>query len=165
MNPTAFSQTEETLKHCRLTQTLSPAQATVLAELLAASEPWLTLNISASALAKYLLRTDPALKRYTVEVQGVLVGVICLRYPWLRGPYIELLGLAADFRGLGIGGELLAWAESQARLECQNLWVVASAFNQKALAFYQHHGFGPVGLLPDLVLPGHDEVLLRKSWG
>lgn len=165
MNRTAFSQAEETLKHCRLTQTLSPAQATVLAELLAASEPWLTLNVSTAALAKYLLRTDPALTRYAVEVEGVLAGVICLRYPWLRGPYIELLGLAAGFRGLGIGGELLAWAETQARLECKNLWVVTSAFNHKALQFYRHHGFGQVGLLPDLVLPGHDEILLRKSWG
>ncbi len=160
----AFTSPLETLSHCQLSCPPTPEQALTLAMLLAASDPWLTLNISATALEKYLLRDDPALRRYVVQVGSDVVGVMCVRYPWLRGPYIELLGIGANYRGLGIGKELLAWAEAQARRGSKNLWVVTSAFNHNALRFYQQQGFKQVGVIPALVCPDYDEILLRKNW-
>ena len=137
-------------------------QARAIAEVLAASEPWLTLNFSPASLANYLIRDDAALRRYAVFVDDQLAGVICVRYPWLRGPYIELLGLFPECRGKGIGKQLLAWAETEARREAANLWVVASSFNHQALSFYQDLGFYPIGPMQGLVSPGQDEILLRK---
>jgi ribosomal protein S18 acetylase RimI-like enzyme len=43
-----------------------------------------------------------------------------------------------------------------------NLWLCVSAFNSRAIAFYERQGFQPVADLPDLVTPGFAELLMRK---
>lgn len=158
----AFSQSVEVLASCQLSLPLDDEQAQAVAKMLAISEPWVSLNFSATALANYLTRDDAALRRYLISVDDNLAGVICVRSPWLRGPYIELLGLSPDYRGQGIGKQVLAWAETEARREAKNLWVVTSSFNHQALNFYQSLGFSPIGPIQGLVTPEHDEILLRK---
>lgn len=165
MNYQPFSNTSVTLASCVLSRALSVADAELLSDSFAASEPWLTLGISASGLKNYLLRDDANLYRYTVRINNQVAGVICLRYPWLRGPYIELLGLTAAYRGQGIGTQLLNWAETEARQQNNNLWLVTSSFNQLALAFYVHHGFEQIANIDGLVHPDYDELLLRKCLG
>lgn len=162
---TLFSKPMEHLDGCQLSMPLTEPQAAAVAGVLAASEPWATLKFSAPALAKYLTREDAALRRYLVSVEGQPAGVICVRHPWLRGPYIELLGMFPEHRGKGLGKQVLAWAENEARREAKNLWVVASSFNHPALAFYQRLGFHPIGPIAGLVTPEHDEILLRKRLG
>lgn len=157
-----FSETTVQLAGCTLTRTLSTDDAELLSEAFAQSQPWLTLGISATGLKNYLLREDSSLYRYVVQVDSQLAGIICLRYPWLRGPYIELLGLIASYRGIGIGSQLLSWAETEARHQSNNLWLVTSSFNQQALQFYARHGFQQIGTLSGLVHPDYDELLLRK---
>lgn len=160
--PKAFSKSTESLDGCRLSSPLTNEQALAAAKLLSISEPWVSLKFSVTALVNYLTREDAALRRYVISVDDKLVGVICVRHPWLRGPYIELLGLFPDHRGKGIGKQVLAWAETEARREAKNLWVVASSFNHPALNFYQSLGFYPIGPIQGLVSPEHDEILLRK---
>ena len=48
------------------------------------------------------------------------------------------------------------------RLGARNLFVCASAFNARALRFYERHGFRPVARLPGLVADDYQEILLRK---
>lgn len=160
-----FSAPVHDLDGCRLSTPLGPDEAQAVAEMLAASEPWATLQFSAAALAKYLTREDPALRRYLIAVEGRPAGVICVRHPWLRGPYIELLGLFPEQRGRGLGRKVLAWAEDEARREAKNLWVVASSFNHRALELYRSLGFQTIGAIPGLVRPEYDEILLRKPLG
>ena len=158
----AFSTTVEKLDGCQLSTPFSDEQALVVAEMLSTSEPWISLKFSVNSLASYLVRDDAALHRYVVSVDDNLAGVICVRYPWLRGPYIELLGVFPNYRGKGIGKLVLAWAETEARREAKNLWVLTSSFNHQALNFYQGIGFYPIGPIQGLVTPEHDEILLRK---
>jgi GNAT superfamily N-acetyltransferase len=158
----AFSKTLEELEGCQLSTPFTDAQALAVAEMLSASEPWMSLKFSAASLASYLMRDDAALRRYLVSVDGNLAGVICVRHPWLRGPYIELLGVFPDYRGKGLGKQVLAWVETEARREAKNLWVLTSSFNHQALNFYQGLGFYPIGPIQGLVSPEHDEILLRK---
>ena len=161
----AFGKAKEELDGCRLSGPVTGEQALVIAEVLSISEPWLSLKFSAAALAKYLMRDDAALHRYVIAVDGKPAGVICVRYPWLRGPYIELFGVSPEQRGKGIGKQVLAWAEAEASREAKNLWVLTSSFNHKALSFYQSQGFHPIGPIQGLVTPEHDEILLRKCLG
>lgn len=161
----AFGKSMENLGNCQLSTPFTSEEALAVAEMLSNSEPWVTLKFSAAVLARYLIRDDASLHRYAISVDDNLAGVICVRYPWLRGPYIELLGLAPDYRGRGIGKQVLAWAETEARREAKNLWVVASSFNHQALNFYQSLGFYPIGPIQGLVTPEHDEILLRKCLG
>ena len=161
----AFSKTKENLDGCQLSTPFTDGQALAVAEMLATSEPWMSLKFSVTSLAAYLTREDAALRRYAVSVDGNLAGVICVRYPWLRGPYIELLGLFPNYRGKGLGRQVLAWAETEARRESRNLWVLTSSFNHQALSFYQSLGFYPIGPIQGLVAPEYDEILLRKNLG
>jgi diamine N-acetyltransferase len=161
----AFSKTLEELEGCRLLMPLTEEQALAVAEMLSTSEPWMSLKFSATSLTNYLMRDDAALRRYVVSVDGNLAGVICVRHPWLRGPYIELLGVFPDYRGKGLGKQVLAWVETEARRESKNLWVLTSSFNHQALNFYQGLGFYPIGPIQGLVSPEYDEILLRKNLG
>lgn len=161
----AFSKCIENLEACQLSTPLTNEQAIALAEMLSISEPWVSLKFSVTALTSYLSREDASLRRYVIFVDANLAGVICVRHPWLRGPYIELLGMFPNYRGKGIGKQVLAWAETEARCEAKNLWVMASSFNHQALNFYQSLGFHPIGPIQGLVTPEYDEILLRKCLG
>ncbi|MCR6629906.1 MAG: GNAT family N-acetyltransferase [Magnetospirillum sp.] len=134
----------------------------VLAPALAAMDPWRTLGFTAAGLAAYLGHEDAALTRMVVERDGVAAAVVALRRPWLRGPYIELLGVLPAAQGGGIGRQLVDWAAVQGG---GNLWACVSAFNAPARAFYARAGFAEVAVLPDLVAVGQDEVLLRRLPG
>ena len=163
MTTKAFSETEVTLEGCHISTNIRVEDSLITGEALAASEPWKNLQFSAAALSQYLTREDAALHRYTVTIENKVAGVICIRHPWLRGPYIELLGLFPEFRNRGIGRQLLAWAESEARRESKNLWVLVSSFNLQALSFYERFGFYRIGPIHGLVSAEYDEILLRKK--
>jgi ribosomal protein S18 acetylase RimI-like enzyme len=157
-----FGKAIERLESCQLSTTITNDQVLEIAAMLSNSEPWLRLNFTATSLANYLTREDTALRRYVISNAENIIGVICVRHPWLRGPYIELLGLFPNQRGKGIGKQVLFWAETEARREAKNLWVLTSSFNQPAINFYQSLGFYPIGSIQGLVTPEFDEILLRK---
>jgi ribosomal protein S18 acetylase RimI-like enzyme len=147
---------------CELSVLQGTKDAQFLSTLLASMDPWHTLRYTASALLRYFVRPDPGLYRYAIGIQGKTIGVVCIRYPWLRGAYIEFIGVEGSFQSLGIGREILSWIEEQTRLEASNVWVLVSSFNQKAREFYTRQGYAEVGILKDFMHPGYDEVFLRK---
>jgi GNAT superfamily N-acetyltransferase len=164
MSEPPFNKPSVPLAGCELTRSLSIADAELLSEAFSLSQPWLTLGVSATGLKNYFLRDDAYLYRYAVRVDEQLAGVICVRYPWLRGAYIELLGLLDSYRGQGIGADILRWVETETHQQSNNLWLLTSSFNQQALQFYQRQGFQQIGVVEGLVHPEHDEILLRKRW-
>jgi ribosomal protein S18 acetylase RimI-like enzyme len=95
-----------------------------------------------------------------ISASGQEAGIVCCRYPWLFGPFLELLALYPQFQGHGCGREILDWLEEPAAFT--NLWTTVSSFNLRALNFYIKFGFVEIGSLPNLVRPGFDEILLRK---
>jgi GNAT superfamily N-acetyltransferase len=134
-----------------------------LAEAIVAMPPWSAMNYPVDAMARFLATSGEGASRYRVAVDGEDAGVVSVRYPWLKGPYLELLALLPKFQGQGLGTRVLAWFEQEGtRHDARNLWVCAASFNHDALRFYQRHGFQPVATLPGLVADGFDEVLLRK---
>lgn len=142
---------------------LEPTDCLPLAEAIAAMPPWSVMHYPAEALARFLAGVDGGARRFRVELNGQQAGVISVRSPWLKGPYLELLALLPSFQGQGIGSSLIAWLEAEAaRQEARNLWVCASSFNEKALRFYRRHGFQHAAVLPGLVADGYEEILLRK---
>jgi GNAT superfamily N-acetyltransferase len=131
---------------------------------LATMDPWRTLGYADTALKQYLDSTDPALRRFAIhDSASGTIGVVCVRFPWLRGPYLELLGVFPAAQGRGVGQAVLAWLESEARRATRNIWTVTSEFNARARQFYRAAHFVEVALLPDLVTNGYSEILLRKT--
>jgi ribosomal protein S18 acetylase RimI-like enzyme len=141
---------------------LTRAQCGDLAAVLVTLDPWRTLAYRAKTFAAYLSRPDRGFHRFTVMVGGHPAGLVALRHPWLRGVYLELLALFPPHQGQGLGREIMAFVESQARPHTKNLWTAVSDFNQKARLFYQQLGFREVARLENLIQEGRDELLLRK---
>jgi GNAT superfamily N-acetyltransferase len=126
-------------------------------------EPWSVMNYPAETLVAFLLKPDGGASRYVVSVDDQEAGVVSVRHPWLKGPYLELLALLPPAQDQGIGSSIMAWFESAAlQHRARNLWVCASSFNARGLRFYEHHGFTRAATLPGLVADGYDEILLRK---
>ena len=94
-----------------------------------------------------------------------VAGVALIREKFLLGDYLELLGVAPWARNTGIGGALLAHVERAVFARTKNLFACVSDFNTTARAFYQHQGFQEIGPMPDFLIPGSAEMLLRKTAG
>jgi len=162
MTPGPFSAATIELERARLV-TLEPSAGARLAGSIVAMPPWSVMSYPQEAMARFLAASDDGASRYMVEIGGEEAGAMAVRYPWLKGPYLELLAILPRFQRRGIGASLLAWFEQEAfRHGARNLWVCASSFNARALHFYAQHGFQPAATLPGLVADGYDEILLRK---
>ncbi len=134
-----------------------------LAQAVVAIPPWSVMHYSADVLARFLAAPDAGVSRFLVEIDGEQAGAVSVRFPWLKGPYLELLALLPPFQGRGIGTSILAWFEEEGiRQGARNLWVCASSFNSQAIRFYGRHGFQPAAMLSGLVADGYDDILLRK---
>ena len=151
-NLTPFAETHYSLASCTLRAVHDEAEAAQLGEQLANMDPWRTLRYTASAMQSYV-----------IVVQNHISGVVCIRYPWLRGSYLELIGLDTTTQGRGVGADIMDWLEAQTRLASRNVWLLVSSFNTKARAFYERRGYHAIGPIKDFIEPGYDEILLRKS--
>jgi diamine N-acetyltransferase len=156
-----FHRSSASIGTGRLTS-LDPHSAGRIAAFLASVDPWKRLGYGQSGLHAYLTRPDPGLSRYSITQEQECAGVVCVRCPWLRGPFLELIAVLDGFQGKGLGGSVIGWMEKEARGVCTNLWTSVSSFNHLATAFYRRHGFEEATLLKDFLKPGEDELLLRK---
>ena len=60
---------------------------------------------------------------------------------------------------------LIRWAETRIARDSPNVFICVSSFNPNARRLYERLGFEPVGVLRNLIVSGHDEILLRKTRG
>lgn len=157
-----FSAMRYQLSTCEL-KDLAEQDAKSIADMLAVMDPWHRMAYTASGLYRYLIRNDPALYRFTVVMSTSIVGVVGVRYPWLRGPYLELLAIFPPYQGKSIGQDVLDWLGDEVRPLSGHLWTTVSAFNDSARIFYQRNGFTEIVELPDLVQSGFTEILLQKK--
>jgi diamine N-acetyltransferase len=141
---------------------MTPELAAFYGSAVAAIEPWSQINYPAALLTGFLTAKDASLDRRAIFVEEEPAGIMAVRSPWLRGPYLQVLALLPPFQGQGFGAALLAWFEAQATGNSRWLWLCHSSFNRRAGAFYARHGFSEVATLSDLMIDGGDEVLMRK---
>ncbi len=144
-------------------QVLDDQRARAVSGMLALMDPWLRLGYTKKGLLDYLIRDDPSLHRYAVVASEETAGVICVRHPWLRGPYLELLAVFPPYQGRRLGTALIDWISDECRGLPVNVWTTASEFNTAALSFYKYTGFVAIAELQDLVKGGCSEILLRKK--
>lgn len=134
-----------------------------LAAAITSIDPWKRMSYRPEAMATYLGAREPGACRRAILHDDQTVGAVSIRYPWLRGPYLELLALLPGSQGLGIGAAVLDWMAAEVAGRANSLWVCTSTFNARALSFYERNGFARVGDLDGLVGPGYTEILLRRK--
>ena len=154
-----FTAAAHTLPHALL-RPFRSGEAAVLADGCAKIDPFHRLRYTPTTLAGYFEKADPALMRYAIEAEMEVAGIVAIRNPWLRGPFVEMLVVLPTWQGKGLGGEIVAWALAQASGD--SLWATVSDFNGSARRFYKRQGFVEVAPLPGLVAAGETEILLRR---
>ena len=134
-------------------------------ELLADSDPWKRLGYHAKDWDSYFTPFPLGRDCYVVDQNGRVAGIAVVRQKFLLGDYLELLGVAGWARGQGVGGLLLAHVEGAVFARAKNLFACVSDFNDQARLFYKKQGYQEIGPMPNFLIPGSAEILLRKSAG
>lgn len=133
------------------------------AGLMAASDPWRKLGLTRAHCLKTL--EVPFRETYIARTGGRIAGLVTITmYGTFKG-YIQSLFVAEDFRGEGLGEELMAFAEKKIFASSPNVFLCVSSFNKGAIRFYRRLGYLKTGLLKDFVRKGSDELLMRKTRG
>lgn len=133
--------------------------------MLAGSDPWKRLGYAAPDWERLFDRLSQDREGFVIELDGAPAGLALLRQRFLMGDYLELLVIAASARGKGLGRALLSHLESLVFARAKNLFVCVSDFNKDARRFYQKHGYQEIGPMPNFLIPGSAEILLRKTVG
>jgi ribosomal protein S18 acetylase RimI-like enzyme len=145
-----------------ITLTDARPHADTLGAILAGMDPWRAHGRTATEMANRFKRDDPSAGRFAILANGKIVGAVIVRYPFLRGAYLETLGLSEAARGLGIGRAIIGWMEAEIADEAKNLWLCVTDWNEAARRFYRAQGFVEVAPLPDLSVEGMTEIFMRK---
>ncbi len=134
------------------------------AQLMASSEPWVTLRRSLEDCRAAVRRPGTEL---FITFQGERrLGFVLLAEHGLAGsPYIASIAVVEAARGHGIGSELLRFAEEHYRISHQHIFLLVSSFNLPARRLYERCGYQPVGEIPDYVVAGHSECIMYKRLG
>jgi [ribosomal protein S18]-alanine N-acetyltransferase len=131
------------------------------AELMAHSDPWITLGRGYDECLKACTRSGDCL--LVAWLDNERAGFVIVRDNGVAGaPYIPCIAVAPSRRSGGLGAAMLAHVESMVRGHARYLFLCVSSFNTAARTFYGRHGFVPMGELPDFIVDGASELLMRK---
>lgn len=143
---------------------LAPGPETeACAALMASSEPWITLQRDLRASLRFL--QDSRRERYAALIGDELAGFLVLNLQGAFVGYLQTICVAPPFQGQGLGTALIAFAEDRIFREHPNVFLCVSSFNHAARRLYERLGYAVVGELPDYVVSGCSEILLRKTRG
>ena len=134
-------------------------------ELLSGSDPWKRLGYQAKDWDCYFTPLPQGRDSFIVEQDGRVAGIAVVRQKFLLGDYLELLGVADWARGKGLGGLLLTHVEEAVFARVKNVFACVSDFNDQGRKFYKKQGYQEIGPMPDFLIPGCAEILLRKASG
>lgn len=148
-----------------IVRSMAAEDRTSVMELLADSDPWKKLGYQANDWDKYFTPLPDGRDSYVAVQNGRVAGIAVVRQKFLLGDYLELLGVANWARKTGLGGRLLAHVETVVFARTKNLFACVSDFNDHARNFYKKQGYQEIGPMPNFLIPGSAEILLRKTAG
>jgi ribosomal protein S18 acetylase RimI-like enzyme len=131
--------------------------------MMAEADPWRTLQRDYESGLRLLRQPDREV--YVAVHGGSVVGFVILCLVGGFVGYLQTIAVREDWRSLGLGRQLIAFAEDRIFAEYPNVFICVSSFNPRARALYDALGYEVVGPIRDFVVSGHDEVLLRKTRG
>jgi [ribosomal protein S18]-alanine N-acetyltransferase len=131
------------------------------AQVMSTSEPWITLRRTYDD--SFNMLTDPSREIYLAVAQGQIAGFMILNMKGAFVGYIQTVCIFPEWRNTGIGTRLIDFAEKRIFRDSPNVFMCVSSFNQKAQHLYARLGYAMVGELKDYLVPGHSEMLLRKT--
>lgn len=152
-----------------MTRTIRPFRAEDAARCAAivdATPLWRRYALTGARAAELLTaaagRGEPV---FVLEEEGAAQGFAWMveRGAFARAPYLRLIAVAPEGRSAGRGAALLEAFDAHARTLSADAFLLVSDFNEGGRRFYARHGWVEVGRVPDMVVPGVAEVILRKA--
>jgi [ribosomal protein S18]-alanine N-acetyltransferase len=144
---------------------MQPDDREAVVNLLAESDPWKTLGYGKDDWSRIFCPIPQDREAYVLEHEGRVAGIAIVKPKFLMGDYLELLGIAPWARGQGLGARMLEQIESIVFGRTRNLFACVSDFNVSARDFYRKMGYQEIGPMPNFLIPGSAEMLLRKTAG
>jgi len=144
---------------------MGPEDRDAVVRLLAGSDPWKRLGYTQEDWGRIFCPTPRERESFVVDTEGTVAAIAIVRQKFLLGDYLELLGVADWARNRGIGKELLEHIELIVFGRTTNLFACVSDFNKGARDFYEKQGYQEIGPMPNLLISGSAEILLRKTRG
>jgi N-acetylglutamate synthase-like GNAT family acetyltransferase len=96
------------------------------------------------------------------ETGGRVIGFLQLEYLWSLVPYVALIRVEPERRRMGIGTQLVAWAEDRAREDGRNaLYSSSQADEPEPQAWHRRVGFEECGFIAG-INEGVGEIFFRK---
>jgi ribosomal protein S18 acetylase RimI-like enzyme len=142
---------------------LGESDVDACARMMQASDPWTTLGTRLETLAGILRNPDRL--RVVAERAGAIAGCIVVSTAAPLSGYVQAVCVAPGERGHGIGRRLMEHIEERIFATGPNVFLFVSDFNAGAQAFYRRLGYRQVGEVPDFLVAGRSELLMRKTRG
>jgi ribosomal-protein-alanine N-acetyltransferase len=137
-------------------------EARACAAMMSTTDPWITIGRTFEECLEIV--REPAREVCVARRSGGEVrGFVIINMGGAFIGYIQILCVAVDARGTGLGTQLIRFSEERILRETPNVFICASSFNPRARALYERLGYEPVGMLKDYVIRGESELLLRKT--
>ena len=99
-----------------------------------------------------------------------LIGEDCVGFTYIipKGafhsfPYLHIIAIKEEYRGMGFGKALLDYSERIASEMANMFFLVVADYNPDAKRFYERNGYQQVGEIPNLYRPGITEYLMIKN--
>ncbi len=140
---------------------MNGSESEACARMMAESEPWITLKRGYNESLEII--SDPSREVYLAVIDGEIAGFVVLEMSGAFVGYVKSICVLPGWRGKGVGGRLMSFAEERVFSEAPNMFLCVSDFNEGALRFYERLGYEAVGELRDYIVPGRSEILMRKS--
>jgi ribosomal protein S18 acetylase RimI-like enzyme len=139
----------------------SPLQAEQCARIMSTTDPWLTLGRGFDECLKVV--SDPDREIYVATDETGVTGFLILQMRGTFVGYIQTVAVRADQRRQGLGTTLIEFAEERIFRDHPNVFMCVSSFNPRAKELYLRLGYSEIGEIPDFIVRGHSEILLRKT--
>lgn len=158
MNPNGQAQARDVQ-----IRSIGEADAEPCAKMMQVSEPWITLDTGYQTLLDVM--RNPARDRFVATAGGQIAGFVVVNMTTPLSGYIQAICVASNARAKGLGRLLMEHAEAWIFRESPNVFLFVSDFNAPARAFYERLGYRQAGELPDFLVAGRSELLMRKTRG
>ena len=133
-----------------------------LAARVVALDPWARVGTPASAMRARMLRPWPATHRFAVVADGATAGYVSVRWPFMRGAYLETIAIFPEAQRSGLARRVLDWMAAEIAGVEDKLWLCVTEWNASARATYAALGFVEIAPVPDLAALGQSEIFMRR---
>ena len=133
------------------------------ANLMACSEPWITLKRDYDNCRESLIGDFREV--YVAKQNEEIIGLIVLQMKGSFSGYLQSICISPEMRRVGLGKKLIHFAEERVFSASPNLFLCVSDFNLDAIKLYEELGYEKIGVINDFVERGFNEILMRKTKG